>query len=254
MHFRNAIVRIPAGTLTDGLTSSGELGPPSKALTLRQHRDYVSLLHNLGLAVEILEAQPDFPDAHFIEDTAVVTPEVAIITRPGANSRRDEILTVAPVLKKHRRIEWISSPGTLDGGDILVVDKDVFIGISQRTNPEGAAQLDGIMGPLGYRTWQIPVGEGLHLKSGVNVVGKNTLLLTPTLEHHEAFSGYERIVLRDADTYAANTLWINDTLLMPSGYPDARRQLERLHLPVLEVDVSEFRKMDGGLTCLSLRF
>jgi len=251
--FTHAIVRKPGSNFHTGLSTS-LLGLPDFELCLQQHQAYINTLAQLGLTVAILEALPDYPDACFVEDTAVVTPEVAVITIPGAVSRQGEQLTVETELAKYRPIKNISDPGRVDGGDVLMVGRHFFIGISDRTNSDGARQLGGILESVGY-TWEnIKVGAGLHLKSSVNYVGDNTLILTEPFENVSPFKGYARIVLTEADAYAANTLWINGTLIVPRGFPRVRQALAQYGQPIIEVDVSEMAKMDGGLTCLSLRF
>jgi dimethylargininase len=248
-----AIVRPPGPNFAQGLTASG-LGPPDFPLALRQHAEYIATLRRLGLDVIVLDPEPDYPDACFIEDTAVVTPRVAVITNPGAKPRRGEERTVEPVLARFRPIERILSPGTVEGGDVLMVENQVFIGISERTNADGARQLGRILEARGYSWSTVPVGAGLHLKSSVNSLGRRRLAATPELAEHPAFADLTRIVLDAEDAYAANTLWINGRLLMPAGYPRARKKFVELGVPILELEVSEMRKMDGGLTCLSLRF
>ena len=251
--YTHAIVRKPAPDFDRGLTTS-LLGKPSYELIRKQHRAYVETLENLGLEVLTLDPLPGYPDAYFVEDTAVVTPEVAVITLPGAVSRQGEQRSIEAVLSRFRKIEKIREPGTVDGGDVLMAGGRFFIGVSDRTNPEGAGQLGGILESYGYRWDTVSVGEGLHLKSSVNSLGKNGLILTPSFRNLPCFDGYAMLVLDEAEAYAANTLWVNDTLIMPWGFPDAKEKLPNKGLPVIELDVSEMAKMDGGLTCLSIRF
>ncbi len=251
--FSRAIARRPARSLGQGETTS-LLGAPDHEKALKQFTAYVEALESCGLEVTVLDALEKFPDAHFVEDTAVVTPEVAVITIPGAISRQGEQTSIEPVLSRFRKIENIQAPGTVDGGDVLMAGNRFFIGISDRTNVEGARQLGTILGSHGYAWDTIPVGEGLHLKSSINYVGKNTLILTAPFQHLNLFEPYNKIVLDDTETYAANTLWINDSLIMPKGFPTTKKQLSVLNQPIVELDVSEVAKMDGGLTCLSLRF
>lgn len=251
--FTNAIVRKPGPNFDEGLTTS-TLGKPDFDLLGKQHQAYIQTLEKLGLKVAILDPQPDYPDAYFVEDTAVVTPEVAVITIPGATARQGEQHTIRTELTKHRPIADITDPGRVDGGDVLMVGRHFFIGISDRTNPQGARQLGNIVESVGYTWHEIQVGEGLHLKSSVNYVGDNTLLLTAPFADLGIFKDYSKIVLSEADAYAANTLWINDTLIVPRGFPHVSKALSQQGLPIIELDVSEMAKMDGGLTCLSLRF
>jgi dimethylargininase len=221
---------------------------------VEQHRTYVERLKSIGLKVIELDDEPEFPDAHFVEDTAVVTPRVAVITRPGAVSRQGEENSVAPVLASYRAIERIHSPGTVDGGDVLMVGNRFYIGISDRTNRAGAEQLCTILQQYGHDPYTVKVAAGLHLKSSMNVVGENTLLLTPFFSALKILKDFDKILLDETESYAANTLLLNDHLIMPEGFPRTRRKLEKLGYPLVALDVSEVQKMDGGLTCLSIRF
>jgi len=251
--FSQALVRKPGHNFGQGLTTAN-LGLPDFDLILNQHEAYVGALRSIGLEVIVLEAEPDYPDAYFVEDTAVVTPEVAVITNPGAPSRRGEEKTIEPVLARFRKTIRIKPPGTVDGGDVLMAENHFFVGLSERTNPEGARQLGGILDGHGHTWTTVPVGAGLHLKSSVNYLSERTLVLTEALAKHEAFRGFKKFILEPGEEYAANTLWLNDHLIMPAGFPGARKKLETLGLPIIELDTSEVRKMDGSLTCLSLRF
>jgi len=251
--YTHAIVRKPGPNLHDGLTTAS-LGKPTFDLLLKQHQAYIQTLEKLGLTIAILDAQPDYPDAYFVEDTAVVTPEVAVITIPGAPTRRGEQHSIQLELAKHRPIANIIDPGRVDGGDVLMVGDHFFVGVSDRTNPVGARQLGTILESYGYTWCEIPVAKGLHLKSSINYVGDNTLILTRSFAELSIFENYAKIVLSEADAYAANTLWINDTLIVPRGFPQVNKVLSQHGLPLIQLDVSEMAKMDGGLTCLSLRF
>ncbi|MGD8724041.1 MAG: arginine deiminase family protein [Desulfobacterales bacterium] len=251
--FEYAITRIPAQTFDRGITSA-KLGPPSYESVLKQHRSYTETLNSIGLKVVELEPLSEYPDAHFVEDTAIVTPEMAIITNPGAPSRRGEEISTARVLAQYRPLEHIQAPGTVDGGDVLMIDNHFLIGISERTNQEGAEQMGRILDRHGKTNSTIPAGAGLHFKSSVNYAGKNTVIVTPDFAEHEALKAYEKVIVDRSEPYAANTLWINDHLLVPKGFPNTKTKLEALGLPIIELDVSEMRKMDGGLTCLSIRF
>jgi dimethylargininase len=251
--FKYAITRRPGKTFDRGITTS-DLGVPGYELALKQHAAYIDTLKSSGLDVIELDPLPDYPDAHFVEDTAVVTPDVAIITNPGAPSRRGEEKSIAEVLLQYRQVEYIQAPATVDGGDVLMIGNHFFIGISERTNPEGAKQLGRILGKY-EKTWTtIQVGAGLHFKSSVNYVGKNSILVTQDFACHEALNGYNKIIVDQEEEYSANTLWLNDHLLLPGGFPNTKTKLESLGLPIIELDVSEMQKMDGGLTCLSIRF
>jgi dimethylargininase len=252
--FSHAITRTPCENFARGLTTTVSSEPADYGLMLKQHEAYLAALSAAGLEVIVLDPQPGYPDAHFVEDTAVVTPEVAVITIPGAEARQGEEESIIPVLAGFRKIERIQDPGTVDGGDVLQVDNHFFIGISERTNPAGAAQLGQILQRYDHTWTTVAVGAGLHFKSSVNYVGKNTLLVTAEFAGKEQLEGYDQLVLDRAETYAANTLLVNEHLLIPAGYPETYQQLERLGLNMVELEVSQVRKMDGGLTCMSLRF
>ena len=250
--FTHAITRLPGPDFHQGLTTS-VLPAPDLDKALEQHAAYVRCLRSLGLAVMVLSAAPGFPDACFVEDTAVVVRETAVITRPGAPSRQGETVSIATALAPLRPLTRIEAPGTLDGGDILQVGKHFFIGVSDRTNEEGARQLSAILEKHGYTAAFIRVGAGLHLKSSLNYVGEDTMLVTRNFAGHSAIADFRQIVCPRGEEYAANTLFVNGTLIMPAGYPETRTLLDALSLPVVEIDSTEYRKMDGGLTCLSLR-
>jgi dimethylargininase len=251
--FTHAITRSPGKNFSQGLTTA-TLGIPSYELILKQHSAYVETLRSIGLKVTVLDPQPDYPDAHFVEDTAVVTSDVAIITNPGADSRIGETDTIRPALAHYRKIEHIQEPGTMDGGDVLMVGNHFFIGISERTNQEGAEQFGQIIEKFD-NTWEaVQVDADLHLKSSVNYIAENTLLVTQDFANHKALKEYTKIVVNTAEAYAANALWVNDHLLIPKEFPETKAKLNTLGLKIIELDVSEMRKMDGGLTCLSIRF
>lgn len=251
--FTHAIARQPGANFDLGLTTA-DLGPPSYSLILNQHRAYIQALAELGLEVILLEDEPDYPDAYFVEDTAIVTPHVAVITRPGAPSRRGEEQKIEPLLRQFRPVVKIEAPGTLDGGDVMMAGNHFFIGSSLRTNLEGAAQLAEALKHYGHTAEVVPVDAGLHLKSSVNYLGDNRVLVTDALADYPGFAAYQRIILHPDEEYAANTLRVNDALLTPKGYPRTLEQLSHLGLRLIELDVSEVHKMDGGLTCMSLRF
>lgn len=253
MHFKIAITRKPGENFAQGITTS-ILGSPDYEAMAVQYAAYVETLESLGLEVIVLDAEPAYPDAYFVEDVAVVTPDIAIITNPGAEARRGEEDTVEPILARYRETVRIQPPGTVEGGDVLMVGSHYFIGLSDRTNREGAEQLGRILEAHGNTWTPVPVEAGLHLKSSVSTVGKNTLLVTNGFASRSEFRDYDKIILDEAEEYAGNILSINDHLIMPLGFPDTKTKLEALGLPIIELDVSEACKMDGGLTCMSLRF
>jgi dimethylargininase len=252
--FTHAIARKPGPNFAQGITTALNEESPQYEILVSQHEEYITTLKSIGLKVILLDALPDHPDAYFVEDTAVVATEVAVITNPGADARKGEEKTIAPVLSRYRKTERIRPPGTADGGDVLQVDRHFFIGLSERTNPEGADQLSHILGKYGYTCTIMTAGEGLHLKSSVNYVGKNMLLITEDFAENVQFEGYDTLIVNNEESYAANTLFVNDHLLVPRGYPDTRKKLEVLGFKIIELDTSEVRKMDGGVTCMSIRF
>jgi dimethylargininase len=251
--FRYALTRQPPPDFAQGITTS-QLGKPDYNQMLAQHAAYEEALRFLGLEIIHLEALEGYPDAYFVEDAAVVLPELAVITRPGARSRQGEETSIAGALAAYRPLAHIQPPGTLEGGDIFLVGKRLYIGVSERTNQLGAQQLAALTAPHGYQATFIPVGAGLHLKSSANPLSQDTLLVTQEFAGREEFASFKKIILSPQETYAANTLWINDHLITPAGFPRTREQLEKLGMPMMELDVSEVQKMDGGLTCMSLRF
>jgi dimethylargininase len=250
---RHALVRDPGPEASDGLTSQS--GPPLHFDRLkRQHAAYCSLLANLGVNLIRLGPLPGFPDAYFVEDTAVVTPEIAVVARPGAPQRQGEEPSVARALASHRELKAIQSPGTLDGGDVMVVGRRVFVGLSQRTNASGADQLARMLEPFGYRCTPVRVDDGLHLKSSVNSIGDDCLLIIADWVARPEFEGYRKLPVVPEEAHACNTLALNDHLVMPEGYPRTQALLEAAGHPLLTLDTSQIRRMDGGLTCLSVRF
>jgi dimethylargininase len=252
--FTRAVVRKPCKNFARGLTTTVSSEPADYGLMVKQHAAYLKALTAAGLEVVVLDPLPDFPDSHFVEDTAVVTPDVAVITNPGAAARRGEEESIAAVLAEFREIERIQPPGIVDGGDVLQVGRHFFIGLSERTNKQGAEQLGRILQSYGNSCTLVEVGAGLHFKSSVNYVGRNTLLVTNDFARNEQLKGYDRIVTEKAEEYAANTLLVNEHLLMPAGFPNTRSRLEPLGFKIIELEISEVRKMDGGLTCMSIRF
>jgi dimethylargininase len=253
--YRRAIVRRPSANYHRGLTT-GEPGTGDIARFDREHRAYVDALTAAGLDVIVLEPLDAYPDAHFVEDVAVIVPELVVITRPGAPSRRDETRHIEPALRSCGQLARIEAPGTLDGGDVLVIGRRCYIGLSARSNAEGVRQLTGILEAYGYACTAIPVEAGLHLKSSVNALAEDSIIVTRDLMGHDAFRSYRKVVVDSEETYAANALRVNDRLLVAEGYP---RMVERLtafdvDAAIVTLDVGEARRMDGGLTCLSLRY
>ena len=254
MRFTQALVLRPCRAMVRGLSSAG-LGPPDASRALEQHAAYVEALRDCGLQVTVLEADEAYPDSVFVEDTAVVCPEAAVVDRPGAPSRQGEERSVAQALAGFfPRPDAILAPGTLEGGDVMRSGGQFFVGLSGRTNREGARQLAALLGRHGYEVLTVPLGALLHLKTGVSCLEQGRLLAAGGLAHEPAFSRFRVIPVPAGEEYAANSLWVNGRVLIPAGFPATRRAVEEAGCQTLVLDVSEFRKLDGGLSCLSLRW
>ena len=252
-----AIVRKPGRNFSSGVTSV-DLGKPDYELALQQHEAYCRTLESCGLDLIRLPADERYPDSTFVEDPAIITERGAVITRPGAPSRIGEIEDIEPTLSEYfPDLKRINPPGTLDGGDICEAGEHFFIGVSERTNESGASQLAEILGAFGYSSSLIDIrglGNILHLKSGMAYVGDRRLVVIEALSKQKVFSTYEQVHVRFVEDYAANCLFINDRILIAAGFPGLKRQLEDLGYSTIALEMSEFQKMDGGLSCLSLRF
>jgi dimethylargininase len=255
--FTHALVRPPGKNYADGLTTS-RLGPPSHEKALEQHRAYCDALMRCGLHVTALEESAEFPDSTFIEDVAVIVRSGAIVTRPGAPTRRGEIeLIRAALMERFAPPDAITEPGTLDGGDICEAGDHVYIGISDRTNEEGAAQLARWLSSRGMTSSTIDIrslDSILHLKSGIAYVGDDTIVAIPDLARHPDLGHHRIVLVPDDEAYAANCVRINGRVLVAEGYPETAAALAALGYRLELLEVSEFRAMDGGLSCLSLRF
>jgi dimethylargininase len=255
--FRRAIVRPPSANFAHGLTTA-DLGVPDHRLALAQHAAYAEALERCGLDVIRLPEDPRHPDATFVEDTAVLTTRAAILTRPGAPSRAGEVEGIRAALAPwYPEPLEIMAPGTLDGGDVCETERGFLVGISDRTNEEGAAQLARHLAVHGAPSTFLDVRgvEGiLHLKSGIASLGDGRVAAIEALAGHPALRGFEVVAVAPEESYAANCVRVNGRVLVASGFPRFERALRALGVEMLALDVSEFAKMDGGLSCLSLRF
>jgi dimethylargininase len=223
-------------------------------LARSQHAHYEHTLTDLGCKLRRLSEESNLPDAVFVEDTAIVLGEVAVITRPGAILRRNETQSVAEVLKEYRTIHQIVDPGTLDGGDVLRVGRTLYVGNSIRSNIPGIRQLLEFVTPYGYKVKVVKVDGCLHLKSAVTLVGEKTLLINKSWVAANSFDARDFIDTDPSEPYAANALLIGDELVYPTNYPLTRLRLENKGIGVRVVDVSELQKAEGALTCCSLIF
>jgi len=255
--FTNAIVRLPAANFAEGLTTV-DIGIPDFEKTIEQHQRYCEALQKCGLTLMHLEADAAHPDSTFVEDVAIVVKQGAILTRPGAESRAGEVENMRPALSNfYSSFASIATPGTVDGGDICEAENHFIIGISLRTNETGAAQLADWLAGLGYTSECVDIRTVpgiLHLKSGISYIGDNRMVVIETLADHPAFKRFELIRTRPEEDYAANCVRINNHVLMANGFPILQNTLEKLGYSVIPLGMSEYQKMDGGLSCLSLRF
>ena len=220
-----------------------------------QHAQYEDLLTDFGCQVRRLPEEPDQPDSVFVEDTAIVLDNTAVITRPGASRRRNETESIAEVLKEYRTIVQITDPGTLDGGDVLRIGRTLYVGNSVRSNIPGIKQLMEIVAPLGYDVVVVEVKGCLHLKSAASLVGEQTLLINRSWVDADSFGGSREFIDIDpGEPYAANALLVGDELIYPQSFPRTRLRLENNGIGVRVADVSELQKAEGALTCCSLIF
>jgi len=256
--FTRAIVRPPARTFADGLTTV-DLGTPNVDRALAQHRDYCDALVRHGVQVLALDIDERYPDSTFVEDTALILPHRgALIARPGAPSRAGEVDGVAEVLRAHfGELAHVAAPGTLDAGDVCEAGDHVFIGISHRTNRDGATQLATWLARFGITSATVDIRNVpgiLHLKSGIAALEPRRLVLIAALADDPAFAGHDVVRVPVGEEYGANCVRVNDVVFVSAGQPQLDTRLRALGYTLEVLEMSEYRKMDGGLSCLSLRF
>ena len=252
--FTHAIVRTPCPEIIHGVTTA-QLGQPNYRQALEQHRAYVDALRYCRLEVTELAADHRYPDSTFIEDPVLCTPVGAVISRPGTPSRSGETEGLADILALFfEQIAAIKPPGTLEAGDVMMVGDHYYIGLSGRTNAEGARQLIAILNSFGLSGSTIALKEVLHLKTGLSYLENNNLLVCGEFVETPAFAAFHRIVVAPEEAYAANSLWINGKVLVPAGFPQTYAKIVAAGYETIELNMSEFQKVDGGLSCLSLRF
>lgn len=224
----------------------------------RQHKDYERALAALGCGVRSLAAEPDLPDSVFVEDAAIVLDEVAVITRPGAESRRAETASVAQALRKYRPLVEITAPGTLDGGDVLRIGRNIYVGISGRSNEDAIRQLTSLLKPFEYSVCGVPLHGCLHLKSAITQITQDTVLMNPAWVSAEPFTtttpGLKLLEIASGEDYAANAVLVGDSIIYPENFPRTAAALERAGVSLCRVDVSELQKAEGAVTCCSLLF
>lgn len=240
--------------MVEGITEAN-LGNPDYHKALFQHARYTDALRKLGLKIQVLEPDNRFPDSVFIEDVAVCTPHCAVITRPGAPSRRDEVSTIRDsIYSFYENVEQITEPGKLDGGDVMMAGTHFYIGLSGRTNKAGANQLIKILQQYNLSGSTVSLGEVLHLKTGISYLENNNLLVSGEFLEKEEFRDFNKIIVPPEEAYAANCVWINGSVIIPAGYPVTQKNIEEAGYQTITLEMTEFEKLDGGLSCLSLRF
>jgi len=256
--FNHAIVRRPAASMINGLTGSPELGTPDYQLALEQHARYVEALEACGLEVEVLPALEEFPDSCFVEDVAVICGDGVVLTRPADPSRAGEVAYIEDALAAHfdaAHTQRVEGPATLEGGDVMLAGGTFFVGQSHRTNADGLEQFGEAVNAWGFAAQGVPVSGYLHLKTGITYLGNNKLLVTSEFADAPELASFERILVPNDEDYAVNTISANGRVIMAEGYPVTRGLIEGAGFTdIIEVPMTEFRKIDGGLTCLSLRF
>ncbi|MGD0611494.1 MAG: dimethylargininase [Anaerolineales bacterium] len=249
-----AITRAVSPAITRCELTYMERVPIDLLTARRQHRQYEAALRSIGVQVHPLPPEADLPDSVFVEDLAIVFDECAVMTRPGASSRRPEGESIARALAPYRKLIHVQAPATLDGGDVLAIGKDIYIGRSTRSNPHALEQVQNLLAPYGYSIRGIPIRGCLHLKSAVTQVADDTLLLNPAWVDAADFPGLKFIAVDPSEPYAANALRIGATVLYQPAFPKTRRLLEQAGIRSRLVDESELGKAEGALTCCSLIF
>ncbi|MBK9604303.1 MAG: dimethylargininase [Anaerolineales bacterium] len=217
-----------------------------------QHEEYVNALASLGCQVIELPEEPDLPDSVFVEDTAFILPEAAVITRPGADSRKPETESIIRALSPHRPLVHVTEPGTVDGGDVLVLGKNIYIGISTRSNDSAVRQLQELLAKYGYTVTAVEMHDCLHLKTALTKVDDKTLLINPNWVDTSHFKGFDWIEVDPSEPFAANCLPVGDGIIFPTAFPKTKQRLEQKGYKIQAVNVAELAKAEGAVTCCSL--
>jgi dimethylargininase len=253
--FSHAITRRPPESAMHGLRAD-DVGNPDIDLMRQHHARYVEALLATGATVIVLDALEEFPDSHFVEDSALCLPDVAVVLRPGAPSRFGESAAMEPTLRElYSRVIALSGPGHIEGGDILTTERAIMVGRSARTDHAGIEELRAAVSPWGYTVHEVITPEGvLHFKTDCSLVDDETILSTPRLSASGCFDGYRVIDVAPGEEPAANSIRFNDTVFMPQGFPITADRVRDAGFEVRELPSSECQKIDGGLSCLSLRF
>jgi len=249
-----AITRAVSPSIVNYELSFIDREPIDLATAEQQHHAYERLLAKLGARVISLPAEPDLPDSMFVEDPAIMLDELAVILPLGTETRRREASSLAQALSKFRKLESITLPGTLEGGDVLLIGRKLFVGLSRRSNTEGIRQLAAILTPHNYEVIGVPVTGCLHLKSAVTHLGRNTLLANRAWFDAAPLAGHEWIDVDPAEPHSANALALGATIIFPASFPRTRARLEARGFSVTPLNISELQKAESGLTCSSLLF
>ena len=253
-----AVTRAVSPTLAECELTHRPRDPINVPNAVAEHACYEEALRSLGATVVRAAPEPDLPDAVFVEDAALALEEVAVITRPGAPTRRREVESMAEVLSAYKPLLRIQSPGTLDGGDVLRVGRKLYVGLSSRTNREGVSQLETFLSKWDYEVIRVQVTGCLHLKSAVTQVGEDLLLINPGFVPPECFASMETISVAPAEAHGANALWIGGAgagaVIYPAHYPETAERLDRAGVRVVPVPGTELAKAEGGVTCCSVLF
>lgn len=247
-----ALTRNVPSSIGDCELTHLEREPIDIARALQQHERYEECLISLGCTIQRLPALPELPDSVFVEDTAIVLSDFAVIARPGAESRRAEVASVEAALLPHRPLSFIESPGTLDGGDVLNVGSTVYVGRSARTNAEGIRQLTELAAARGYAVRPVQLSGCLHLKSAVTQVAEDLLLVNPAWVDSASFGALHQIAVHPAEPFAANALLVGESVIYPSGYDETQERLARHGIDLHLLETDELQKAEGGVTCCSI--
>jgi dimethylargininase len=227
---------------------------PDHEKAREQHAGYVGALEACGLEVVVLDADDEFPASVFVKDTAVVTERCAVLARPGADSRRGEVCAVERVLSGlYGDVERVEARGTLDGGDVLQIGDHFYVRLTERTNEEGARQFSEIVRRHGFDASPVPLRRFLHLNTGVSYLGNDDLLVAGELAGNDAFASFDRLHVPPREEYCANCIRVNGSVIFPAGFEGTKARISARGYEGIELEMSEFRKVDGGLSCLSLR-
>ena len=253
--FSHAICRLPSRSLVDGLRAE-DTGQPDYDIFIKDHADYIETLKSTGAKVIVLEALEAFPDSVFIEDAVLCLPKGAVIMRPGAPSRLGEAEAIKQIISElYTQVEQIKGPGFIEGGDILVTETEVLVGRSARTDKAGIEELASIIDPWGHTLREVDTPEGvLHFKTDCSLLDEKTILSTERLAQTGCFENYDVITTADGEEACANTIRFNNYVIMPDGFPETEHKLVTRGYAVKKIGNTEAAKLDGGMSCLSLRF